>query len=538
MRKLLSTLLVLLMMLSLFGCGNKQEPEQKEPEQKEPEKEEDPKKEEDPTEDPSGETDIKEPEEQKEPDKEEPKQENPTDEEPKQDEPVNKEPEEQKEQEPETPPVVEEPEKEKEEPQPTVSRPDFSRTEEQKQKISNSIESNYIGVYKNRKVYVIKGSSEVGYYINGYIAIPDKVELKHLLVHPKKLGEERSYEMTDKEVLYRVKNVNEWNDKIADNVNGVLLTISIPETNMTDGQRHLALDIPRLIEDDKFGHIDMQVTQLIVDAINFLNDKKGLNLSEKVDLFGYSGEGSFCIRYPLLHPEMVNAVCAGGISWCISMPTDELGGAVLNYPLGIGEIEKYTSDFDMNDWKNIKFYLEMGAKDDRGSYNHEYLGTTAWSKNLTYEEIWNTFAAKFLTLTNNGEVVTYTNLGHNHDPIIQDYSNFFVANDGDKFVVITPVNEATVQTAGKTIKKVDEITSIKLDWKFIENKNGKKRYYVKLIASGLNDSDVYYLVYGKRENGIQGEYTVSKLKKGIYVEYNQSTIDEHNIIEDFVLVKK
>ena len=281
------------------------------------------------------------------------------------------------------------------------------------------------------------------YNIYGYIKIPRKIKLKHLVVNVMKIGKEQSYEETVKQVKEKAQK----GSYLFDGLDAIFLYISLPETAMQDGGRHLELDTTTLLEKGSFGHIDQQVCNLIDDVEAFIREKKRIELPKKIDMYGYSGEGDFIVRFALLHPQYLHAVCAGGISWSPSVALETLNGETLNYPLGLGNIEKYSDDFNLEQWKNIHFFIDMGKLDDRGSYNNRQLKQMQWSKNLSFPEVYEVFCDAFINLTDNAELVLYETLGHTYDK--SDYIAFLKENDGDVFVPIKTKTPSKVFTSEK-----------------------------------------------------------------------------------------
>jgi len=189
-------------------------------------------------------------------------------------------------------------------------------------------------------------------------------------------------------------------------------------------------------------------------ALSYLREDLGIDMPDEVDTCGYSGEAEFIVRFALLHPQRLHAVCAGGMSWSPALPLAELYGSAIDYPLGVNDIEKYTDDFDFEAWKEIKFFLDMGMKDDRGCYNKNDLAKLSWTSGLDYQAIWFTFCDVYASLTNNAELVSYNLLSHQY--IQEDYASFLLANDGDSFVKTYPTKKAIIiSSEGREYHHVD-----------------------------------------------------------------------------------
>lgn len=294
-------------------------------------------------------------------------------------------------------------------------------------------------------VYEIAPTKGGNYNIYGFLRVPEVVNLKHLLVRIQKFGKEQLYKDTVDQVRERALK----GDRVTDRLYAVSLFISLPETNMNDGNRHLELDTVTLLEGGKYGHIDSQVCSLIDDAVLFVNNRLGIDLPKEVDMYGYSGEGNFIVRFALLHPQYIHAVCAGGISWSPSVALETLKGEALNYPLGLGEIEKYSNDFNLEQWQKIHFFIDNGLLDDRGSYNKKQLKSMKWSRNLSFPEIYDVFCDAFVSLTDNAQMVLYRTLGHERNS--DDQIKFLKMNDGDEFVTIETSTPARVMTSAGTV---------------------------------------------------------------------------------------
>lgn len=296
-----------------------------------------------------------------------------------------------------------------------------------------------------RTVYRIPASPKDGYYINAYLVVPKSRTLKHLLVHPVKIGDEQPYEESDKEVQELVKTKRYHGYRVDELASPVSLYLALPETDMAGGHRHLSLDKMALLGSDDFNHLDLQVCKIMDVALSYLREDLGIDLPDKVDMCGYSGEAEFIVRFALLHPQRLHAVCAGGMSWSPALPIAELYGSEIDYPLGVNDIKKYTDDFDLDAWKEIKFFLDMGMKDDRGCYNKEDLAKLHWTDGLEYQAIWFIFCDVYASLTDNAELVSYSFLNHSY--LEKDYASFLLENDGDMFVKTTPTKNAIVITS-------------------------------------------------------------------------------------------
>ncbi len=300
-----------------------------------------------------------------------------------------------------------------------------------------------------RKLYKVSPFKEHGYNIAAYLTIPDEIRAEHLLVVPYKSGDISDYETKDGKVRDIVVNDSGRYSTVAEDTGSVTLFLVIPE--LSNDFRHLELDPWTLFSDDEFSHLDEQVCSLIDDVLAFL-EHSGIKLEDKVSMAGYSGEGNFIVRFALLHPARLWIACAGGVSWAPSIALTALEEETLEYPLGIADIEKYTDDFSIGDWKEIRFLIDMGLLDDRGSYNRQQLETMDWAKEYVqdenYKPVWDVFCTAFSEISPNAELVTYTNMGHEHN--FSRNIDFIRANDktGSPFTFITPLEECDILVSG------------------------------------------------------------------------------------------
>ena len=228
----------------------------------------------------------------------------------------------------------------------------------------------------------------------------------------------------------------------------VSLYLVIPE--FSNDFRHLELDPWTLLSDDEYTHLDKQVCSIIDDTLNILETDFDIRLLSKVNMAGYSGEGNFIVRFALLHPEKLWIACAGGVSWAPSIALAQMNNEPLPYPLGIADIEKYTDDFDLNAWKEIRFMIDMGEDDDRGSYNKRHLEKLDWSKEYAntnnFMPIWKEFCKEYIALSPNAEMITYMNWGHTVN--FSRFIDFIRQNENESFTPVIPLEECIIEISG------------------------------------------------------------------------------------------
>ena len=97
--------------------------------------------------------------------------------------------------------------------------------------------------------------------------------------------------------------------------------------------------------------IGQEVCDVVDDALDKIEEKRGVRLSGKLFLNGYSSSAVFAQRFCLLYPERVDTAVIGGASGTIPALDKEI-----SYPLGIGNIP----NFNLNEYKKIKFRYYVG----------------------------------------------------------------------------------------------------------------------------------------------------------------------------------
>jgi len=282
------------------------------------------------------------------------------------------------------------------------------------------------------KVYKVSANAGHGYNIVSYLVIPNDVKYSHLYVYPYKSGSRHDYAAHEKEVRTKLKNGN----PVADRLKAITLWLVLPQ----DEAEYMRLGT-LLNEPGKWKRLDNQIKNAIEDVYSFL-ESEGITLKDGIVISGYSGEGSTCVNFAMLHPEMVHAVAAGGLAWHVIVPMEQIDSHNLNWPLGINNYKQVTGySFDYESWKNIKFYLDQGLLDDRGIKYGRRLEQAGFSID-NERRLWDTFASAMAECTPNAELVLYNKVGH--APVHEDYIRFLKENEGEEFKPITPSKEAVV----------------------------------------------------------------------------------------------
>jgi hypothetical protein len=87
-----------------------------------------------------------------------------------------------------------------------------------------------------------------------------------------------------------------------------------------------------LQKDNPLERIDLQLLAMVKDAENQLA-QSGYTAHDKFFMIGFSASGSFTNRFTLIHPDKIQASAAGGVNGLLMLPTEEIDGKPLDYPL-------------------------------------------------------------------------------------------------------------------------------------------------------------------------------------------------------------
>jgi hypothetical protein len=195
-----------------------------------------------------------------------------------------------------------------------------------------------------------------------------------------------------------------------------------------------ALDRDAILKkDSKFSRLDLQLVKMIEHSKNELA-KVGIKTRERVFLNGFSASGTFVNRFVFLHPQMVEAVAAGGLNGILMLPEKNIRGENLDYPLGLNDFEEITSEkFDIDAYRRVPQFLYMGAKDtnDAVKYDDAY---SAKERKIVYKTLgqamqpdrWKNCQEIYQRNQINVEFTTYNHIGHGTDnKVLNDIVSFF-----------------------------------------------------------------------------------------------------------------
>jgi hypothetical protein len=151
-------------------------------------------------------------------------------------------------------------------------------------------------------------------------------------------------------------------------------------------------------------------------------------------LNGFSASGLFANRFIFLHPHAVVAAAYGGLNGFIMLPVGELKSHVLNFPLGIADLEKITEySFDRAAYQAIPQFAYMGANDtnDAVLYDDAY---SDQERSLVFAVVgrrmmpdrWQAVQAVYESQKASTRFKTYEGIGHGTNRAINtDVAKFF-----------------------------------------------------------------------------------------------------------------
>lgn len=201
-----------------------------------------------------------------------------------------------------------------------------------------------------------------------YPSEEDNYSIPYVLVTPKKMRdncllavEVNNLETEDKDKLLDNGLLAAYclTKKLKDFDNPVVVPIIPSVKNGVPYYQHLSRECFFIPEDNSFHRIDLQMLNIINDAKRRISENVEIN--DKIFLNGYSASGVFAQRFALLHPEIVDTLCVGGVIGSIPLPIKDF-----NYPLGIGDYSDITGKkFDFDSYSQINFRYYVGSLEDK-----------------------------------------------------------------------------------------------------------------------------------------------------------------------------
>jgi len=211
-----------------------------------------------------------------------------------------------------------------------------------------------------------------GFYWPYYLYVPPKELLKrsrglgfnYILVLPNNSGGNDSFEIHDKDAKERT----ERSRRLANELGVIIVRPVFPRSKTEWWYYTHALDRDTmLMTKPDLKRPDVQLIAMVEDARRRLK-KDGLNVEQRVLLWGFSASGMFANRFALLHPERVQAVAVGSPGGWPIAPTPTYRGMKLRYPIGTGDLTSVAGKvFDKDGFKRPPMFFYMGDQDTNDS---------------------------------------------------------------------------------------------------------------------------------------------------------------------------
>jgi len=275
-------------------------------------------------------------------------------------------------------------------------------------------------------LYKFPANQAAGYNFDYLLYYPAKLKLSravHILVETNNTGR-----LSDSIAVHEIAAINQASESGVGNYTAEKLGLPFlvpifPRPAKEPLLYTHALDRDSFLQKNR---LDLQLIAMINHARLQLADK-GYVVKQKIFITGFSASGTFANRFSMLHPEMVQAVAAGGINAMVILPKDKLSGKKLQYPLGTADIKNVTGKkVDLKEYIEVPKMLYMGEKDDNDaaafddaySIQERELIYSLMGKGLT--ERWQFMRKIYEEEGVAGEFITYTGIGHGTDLKIND----------------------------------------------------------------------------------------------------------------------
>ena len=130
----------------------------------------------------------------------------------------------------------------------------------------------------------------------------------------------------------------------------------------------------------KFYRPDLKVSAIIDEFMAEL-ESYGIQVYDRVLMWGFSNSAMFAQRYCLLHPEKVKAAAIGQAGGALTMGMDSYSGNELDWPVGTNDFTTLTSrGFNANAYNSVPKFIFIGEQ-DTGQYQST-VGSPEWGWNV------------------------------------------------------------------------------------------------------------------------------------------------------------
>lgn len=272
-----------------------------------------------------------------------------------------------------------------------------------------------------------------GFHWPYLLYVPAKVQRQRLLVAPNNTG----FLTSDVKLLELSASCElKGHKQLADRLGTPLLIPLFPRPRTLDTEPALYLHAlsrtsleTRVAE---YRRVDLQLIAMIDDARALLK-AKGSQLAPEVFLMGFSASASFVSHFAVLHPERCAAVVSfspGG--WPIA-PVAKSGTEVLNYPVGVADLEALTGKkLDAAALARVTWLFGLGGNDDndsvpyRDSFSEADEALIARRFGKTPVARWKAAAQLYKGAGLNAQFKLYPGVGHQVSPAMaEDRAVFF-----------------------------------------------------------------------------------------------------------------
>ena len=310
------------------------------------------------------------------------------------------------------------------------------------------------------KVIVVKANPDKGFNFPYLLKTSKKtLDAKYLIVESNNTGNQK----TIKKMTSDAKKYLEWTfgSDIAKKLNYPLLMPVFPfatkemekDLSLSESQKwkyyfpQLDSDVLK-IDNAKYTRIDLQLIAMINDARERLLKKNNQNINNKIIMIGFSSSSLFAARFTFLHPERVAVAVGGGIGGLLPVPTNEINGTKLMYPIGSYDYESITGkQFNLEEYKKTPQFYWQGTKDKSNPFRKGAEDLTddefeivkkLFTEGLPFEDkpvslkvsttMWKNSQKYINQVVGNVKFESPKGLGHEYNPIINKSVKFIREN--------------------------------------------------------------------------------------------------------------
>jgi pimeloyl-ACP methyl ester carboxylesterase len=116
-----------------------------------------------------------------------------------------------------------------------------------------------------------------------------------------------------------------------------------------------------------YTRVDLQFIAMIDDAKRVLASR-GIRISQRVLLTGFSASGTFVSRFAMLHPDRVLAVASGSPGGWPIIPKAEDKGVPLPYPVGVSDFRAVAGhSLNLPALRRVAWFYYLGSQDKNDS---------------------------------------------------------------------------------------------------------------------------------------------------------------------------